>query len=814
MRPVSQEYKDAFLADTPDVKREVSYKRRYWNAAAQDYAWESSWTVLSEDMVAAVSPITEQLDTERLNEFKVSNITLTLKNDDNRWRSDNPSGIFGPDSASPLYPYSDHWTKFRVRIGVRLQDGSYEYTARFVGLAVEYTHSSQDEVQVNVQGLESLLQNANAENVSTRVVEENVGSGNGVLVDFDTANPGVGIVEEVSVAGIAQVPGTDYSVTDLNDPTVGATITFTAAPASGTIRVTYRYWQQSQTVEDLVEDLLTEAGIAGADQIVDPVLFPGGVIQAISKTSQADWTASTLTGLEATSTPGDVIIDYPSDSGVLFDAFTDNDYTSNPVWTKFDGGDPGTVSAATGKVVVSRPVSSGNISSGLFSASDRAAGKWKFTVRRDGAVSSMAFYFMKQTSSLATIDGYQLFWTQATGVLSLFKDGGSAISSIIHTWSDATDYAFVITRDRSGNIKVYIGGTLKISVTDTTHTTSNYISMRGGIGFADTGTVSFDDIYLPTTTQTGTLVSATVDTGSTPSAWGRLTANQTLNGDGVGAFYTRVSSDNVSWDADVAVAGNGQIMSALKRYIKVVWVPAASSAGGNDSILHDFTFQYTTSSTTIALANFTGKTVYQQIQELGAFANYEWGFTPDEDFFFRAKEVAQTADVEIDEGTHISEINGLVTGQDRVYSEVRATYGEFTASVRVAGDTEGDARAKYGSRILEVSGGDVLVADDANIAAGVAAGLAVEVSRPRRRMKAACKLLPYVDLSDVVLISFNQNQPLPSWHHGDTTAELGDQDLHHYGPRQQLVSEMYAKVVGARHDPDNFKTELDLQEVL
>lgn len=813
MRPVSQAYIDALASEDVFVEREVSYKRRYWSASGQEYLWEENWTVLPKNQLVAISPITEQLDAQRLNEFKVSNITLTLLNHDNRWRADNPSGIFGPDSGSPLYPYSERWTKFRVRIGLKLQDGSTEYTARFVGLAVEYTMSSQDEVQINVQGLESLLQNANAENVSTQIVGENAGTGNGILTDFTTVHPGVGIVEEVSVAGIAKVAGTDYDISDLNDPSQGATITFNTPPASGTVRITYRYWQQNQTVESLVQDLLTEAGIEPGNQIVDPVLFPGGVVQADSRSSQSDWLAATsLSGLEASLSPGDVRINYSVESYALLDAFTDGDHTSNPTWnTGMIAGNNINVDASSGRLVFTRSGGSGGLAYAVTDAL-QSAGSWKVTVRRDGNVAGIRVFFMKRTSNPGVSDGYMILWQVFGGTLNLYSSG-TLIATTSVPFSDATDYVIRFNRDRFGNISVYIDGVIQLSVSDATYTASGYIMLVAVISNPDTGTITFDDVNVPAATKTGTYVSDTIDVGTTPTAWGRITYDQTIVGAGSGTFYTRVSSDGVSWDADVAIAGNGQIQSALKRYLRVVWVATADTAGVNDAILHEFRLTYTGTSTTVTLANFTGKTVYDQIQEFGSFANYEWGFTPDEDFFFRAKEVNPTPDAVLTKGDKLLEINGLVSGWDRVYSEVRASYGAFTSIVRVAGDTEGDARAKGGSRILQVSGGDVLIADDANVAAGVAAGLAAEVRVPRKRMKAICKLLPHLDLSDVVMLNFPQNVPFRQWHHGDTTVYLGDQTLQHYGPKQQIVSETYAKVIGARHDPDNFKTELDLQEV-
>lgn len=824
MRPVSQQYIDAIAKSDCKVDTEVSYKRRYWDATLRRYVFESDWTIIPKDGVIAVSPITEQLDSERLNEFKISNITLNFLNKDNRWRADNPAGIFGPDSFSPLYAYSDHWTKFRVRIGVKLLDGSTEHTSRFVGLAVEFSHSSTDEVQVTVQGIESLLQNANAEDVSTRVVEENVGSGNGVTPSFTTTHPGVGIIEEVSVGGIAKIPGTDYDESDLNDISLGAKITFDPPLASGVVRVTYRYWKQGQTVESLVEDLLTEAGIPAPAQIVDPVIFPGGISRIFSVDSQGDWNAGSLSGLDSASAPGDIKLDF--DQKTLLDDFTDGDYTSSPAWTASVSPSSSPWAVSGGTLTLDRSPIVGPSTAIITTPSTAVVGSWEFELLQNSGAGlgkqHVVFAFIASSASLAggPANAYaiQLMDDTQTRIRLVKTDAAGAIT-VLQSVSVANNYFFTnrtykVVRTASGQFSVYVDGALIITHTDTSITSSTIVAIHSSTSVtANYATLVLDGIYSPPPSIDGEYISEALDAGVSVTSYGRLIVIATP-GLGTVTWFTRTSTDGMSWDAWIEISANGQINSDVHRWIQVKGVHETASDVMGDPTSGSYTLQYSAVSTTISLANFTEKTVYEQIQELGAFANYEWGPTPDEDFFFRPKSVLKNPVVELTRERNLLEINGLVSGQDRVYSEVRATYGRFSSRTRVAGDTYGDAKAKFGSRVLSISGGDVLVGDDANIAAGVAAALAAEVGHARRRMKAVCKLMPYVDLSDVVLVSFDQNVPRPSWRHGDTTAQLGDQNLQHFGAKQQLVSGMYAKVIGARHDPLNFKTEFDLQEVL
>ena len=220
MKGVSSAFKLALDKGSVKPVNEVSYKRRVWDAAAKTYGWETNWTVIAQSDVQQISSVTAALDSDQLNEFKVSNLTLTLKNNRNVWREDNPFGKFARDAASPNFPYNPYWTKFRVRVGVPLPDTTTEYATMFTGVATEFTFQSGDMAQITVQGLESILIAANAEDVSTTVTEENAGTGNGSNKDFTTANPGVGIIDEVSLNGIEKQAGTDYDVSQLDEPTL------------------------------------------------------------------------------------------------------------------------------------------------------------------------------------------------------------------------------------------------------------------------------------------------------------------------------------------------------------------------------------------------------------------------------------------------------------------------------------------------------------------------------------------------------------------------------------------------------------------
>ena len=322
-----------------------------------------------------------------------------------------------------------------------------------------------------------------------------------------------------------------------------------------------------------------------------------------------------------------------------------------------------------------------------------------------------------------------------------------------------------------------------------------------------------DDIYVPKAQFTATWVSPTYDMTAGVITIGKLFADYSTGLAETVTFETRTSPDGSTWDAWTSIDGAGQVQSTIRRYLQLRIVFGHNSSRYAEPIVNKVRIEYQTNVATITLAKFTGQTVYSAIQAFGQFSNYEWGFTADEDFFFRSKDTSRQADETVDR-KDIQAISSLTTGYDKVYSEVRVTYGNFTAALKATGRPPRDSLSRFKSRILEVSVTDIVIGNDSDVATGVAKLFFNYFSRPRRRLRATCRFLPHVDLSDTLLVNFQQNRPKKTWTMGDETVSLGDQDASLWGAGEQLVSDMYAKVIGARHDTQRYASEFDLEEIL
>jgi hypothetical protein len=761
-----------------------------------------------------VSPITGKLDTDKLNEFKISNVNLVLKNDRRQWKAGKRGGYFG---ATDIYPngFEPNWTKFKIESGYDV-NGTATYVPLFVGLATGFnTSAASDTVQVNVQGLEALLINANAENISTLVKYENMGTGNGSNKDFTTVHPGVGIIKEVSLNGTIKKPGTDYSISQTDDPTLGAKISFTTAPASGVVvMITYRYWKQNQKIEDVVGDLLTEAGISGGSRDISNVIFPTGVIQAHNISSQGDWAAGTKTLVDVNRTPGDLKINF-ADSGnkALLDNFNSS---LDPAWSY-----AGNVSTIFSKVRLG-PTND----SYIYRASSKVNGYWQVTFSLLGSYGAFCMYFMGQELVTGTFShkyalryGNGVLFEQFAGnptaltlvkVSSAYNENSTIATSTISSVSTGVDHTIGVSRNADGAMMVYLDGSLILSGTDNSYSSSSNLMLTTNTG----AYVYFDDLYSPSATAPGSWVSPPFDCLSAPSAWGQLSKSQTTTGTGSISYLTRSSTDGSTWDGYVAIGAGNQINSALKRYVQVKVDLTSGTTASDDISVQSISLPYTSATTLITMPTFADKTVYQAMQQIGSFANYEWGFNESEVFFFRPKQVDKTIDEILDGSINVIDVSSLSDGVDRVYSEVQATYGNFDITVGDDGITKDGPIARYGKRRLTIDGGDILLAPDTDIATGVALGFYAALKKPRQTMKVRTKYMEWLDLSDTVSLTFNDNIPARPWFFGDTSSYFGDKTLYFFGDADQTAKGMLCKVVGYRHDTESKTSEFDLEEII
>lgn len=816
MRTVTEDFLATQRVASNQGIRRVQYKRRKWNQTTLAYEWESSWSTFGVDRFISVSSISHELDTDLLNEFKVANVTLNLQNADNFFRFDNPNGFFGQDSASPDYVYEPYWTKFKVDAGFVLLDGTEEFVTLFTGVATEFTINSDEKtVQIQIQGIESQLVNTKAEEIATDVVAENAGTGDSSETEFVTLNPGVGGITSVSIDGIAQIEGEDYTISDLDDPTIPGKVTFTIAPDTGEIiRIDYFYWPQNVEFHELVILLLEAAGITDYD--VSSVVFGNSVIITTPYTTQEDWD---------TGTKNDVLSDvYSGSINIDFDGAGNKEATT---WTQSLTGWttsilPNATLSSDGTYINYNGGSNG-ASASAYHSQDRQFGSFEVKYQFQGSpvgvtiiIQPFATEGVFQSTGVAKASGPR-FEIQEAAVAWRTDPSGTNGGNFSFS-SGTTEHTFAMVRN-GAFVFIYIDGVLMASDSSVGWPSSGvgFVTIRGA-GQVN-GQWRIREISIPAETVTGNWVGPGIDLGAPATGWGEFTHNEDTEVGEV-TYFTRSGSNGIAWDAYVEVDGS-VVGSELDQWIQVkVEFSISTLTGVSTSLLYqepivfELAVRATNTSAGITMPALTGMSCHEAIQAVAEFTNYEIGFDGAETFFFRSK-TASSSILDADQSNFISKVSGLTSGYEKMYGVVRVTYGDHTREFTADADTSNSPYHRVGQRRFELNTNDALqIPTSVDIATGVAQGLLRYFSKRRTRMKLETKFLPQLELSDVITVSFTHNTPGTLWYLGDPQVNLSLSENHLWGDSDQLLDEMDVKIIGARYDVSGFKCEFDCEEVV
>lgn len=595
----------------------------------------------------------------------------------------------------------------------------------------------------------------------------------------------------------------DYTIDNLNDAEVPPTINASVAP-TGPILYNARQWYRDKSISELAALVCENAGITAAFRIIEEPIF-SGVDQSSLIDTIAQWAAGSHTNAEGTT--GTLRRKWH-----LIDNFTagtlDNWNVIEQSFLTFSGGKL----QMGGSDFIQRP-------------STKVVGTWEFKFSRI-ALASDALIVQFMYSGLAPGGRYGISLSPAalnTGV-ELIKDNGTLIAATVA--NDATEHTVRVTRTEAGLFSFYIDGALQGSVTDTTYTDSANFKLDCA-ATGNTLSWAIDDIYFSNEPDGSGAVSTAdmvwtspeIDLLAAPTAWLPLTLVSTLNA-GTLAIETTVSATSgAGYDAAVAVDASLTPQSALKRYAKLIITGTAEAFSFLSPEVESARLRWRGSSLFIKSADFTGLNGLQAMQELAKIGGMEFGSTGSGIFYLRNRSVVGTADLTVSQKNVVIAPTKYSTG----YKDVRnigvvrygksGTDGYYNAEYGAAdaGEASPTTAQRFGKKPIELELQRFIFSNDAQVADAIAQKLYELNYRPKRKLTLKCRIIPHLELSDKLSVSFHDSPLIEK-------AVFGDPFLKGFPPLggnpKTLARNILMKVIG--HAPDVMKSEslIDLEEVL
>jgi len=611
------------------LKSKVRYKycvvlcRRYWDNVNSKYTWDEPkyyepgmyWGQVPQGSVTfwgaqnviditnriiSIGNIQSQLDAETLTEWRTGSLQLVV---------DNSDGFFDERYSQQLFDYTLWLSKIKIYAGFQFSDGTEQFIPIYTGLISQDIVKISDETKValNCQSMDFLLQLTNAEDVSINVTNELLGIGDGIKTEFETVNNGVGRINKVTINGVEQKKGKEYSISNLNIKDSPAKIIFETPPGTGQeVRCWYIYWYQNKSIEWLLEELIKKTSSTIQYDIL-PVNYSSEMEVGWEQTSYQDFNLGVLKqNIDILTSKGDIkIAPYKNEVDLSKSNFNYTEYadgylrpnfswdvlykangypeSSSPVWNKTQE-----------KCYLIKRIENEQIRHILYNI--YSYNESYVYYYRDNDLSSNNIGNQAQIRAKITFPGSYAY--SRVSVRLYLADGiKSCLLSLTRYQGDVDIIQFNnVTIENPPNLseyhtyrvamkeniaKLYIDGIYKATITPDP-TLENKIRFeiwklvnsgtdRGEccIDFVKYAKTYADDIYA---------VLPSWDTGKTNPTWSNIkyqdflfsyvdNLNQAIS-DLI--IKTQVSDDNVNWDNEYEISSDGKINSASKRFIRAI----------------------------------------------------------------------------------------------------------------------------------------------------------------------------------------------------------------------------------------------------
>ncbi len=807
MRTVPESIKLALEDASLPVKKRILLYRRVWNAQSGKYVLETAPADLTPLLVEAGS-IKMALDTDEVDKWDASNVTLTFNNELNCFKEGLEGGLF---ENAVLWG-----SKLVYKIENAAQEAPQESITVFTGYIYTSPVLRDNGNRIELTATSSLdaLEYVSAEDYCLRKTDEqateaDTDNDKDQGKEFTTQETGVGYVDSVKYGADLQsaltlTAGTDYEIGDTNEYALPAKVSLKFTPTAGyKMWLSYRYWHKDMKIEDIVNALLDLAGVK--EREVEKAAFEVENGAVLYEDNLPEKCYGVLFGYDAeadnwqmrTFRDGSLSGRHPMNIGLWLrsgDGYEDTRPFRVP---------------ARGYFSVGLPLAGGYVFAGDFTDD------FAYLFYQDGQGNGLKVNFCKTA-------GYrsQILRVSAGQETVLYDGIGRAVAGFEldannlivytdgHKSNGANDGAVlqrqVIPCVMSGEFKTLtckMGGTSysdvwniflarlgwrERGVTSDEYQNCNRVGIYNNIfASADARQFSFPGAYWPLTL------------AEEATKWRELEYNKAVINNGTGEWSFRTGEDGENWTNLVKITSGMSFLSDSPRL--EVYYKSTSLSGVER--FENLRISSYISSSEIPLVNLTDLTVGEAIAQLAKMVAYEIGFNQDGVFFFRSRQ-GTYAGVELD-ASKLIEVDNNSADVDSLVNRVSVEFGNFKTVVDDF--TEGKSRPNtidtYGLHTKEISADNFIPAGNVDISAAVAKANYDTLSVPGFTLQAECRPDLSLELGDKITVS-------------SENSDLADPQWSDYTKFSKLpVWKRVFKILGLEFDFDKRLMTLDLKDV-